>query len=563
MHPLLALLCVIPPLHSYNTLNNDIAQVVIFDAGSSGTRVHVYDFLWENNVPRLDIQKIETQTKRVRPGLSSLADLDDMAIEKATREIFTDLLIFAKQFVPLTQRQNTPVILKATAGMRLVSLSKSNKIMNAVRQQLGTSDFLFRAPSEWAAVIRGSEEAGLAWVAANYLNGTLNDAVNGPTYGVVEMGGASSQVSFEVQDEKVWDQLDNYHRFEFIDFYGHQRNIYAMSYLGFGRDHAYLRLDSTLADASSFSEVNNPCHRKGYSKEHQAATTKLIKGTGDYTLCVQTIEQLLFNATVPNQPPYLPGTKLDRGALLPTNKLEQVAMTEVFYYVRQDLIEVSWIPKYTRSTLMDLSPTAVTNLGNIVCSQIVPSGTTDMTTSLENSCFTLGFQATFLKHIGITSIQHPKVVKDMNGAQVEWAMGAAIQHLSMYRRSSISLRPTGAESTQMWSFGETIIFAVAVTFAILGGLVVLAKVVYSSDVLSNFGRRIFLGGVIRAARHGRRKAKNSDLKSDRPSRRKYNRVQTEEMERLDQKKIPARGPTALKWKTSDDGFQNGNELNVV
>ena len=68
--------------------------------------------------------------------MSSLADLNDMEIEKTIRTNFQTLINFAKQFVPESKRPQTAILLKATAGMRLVSLAKSLKIMNAVRQQL-------------------------------------------------------------------------------------------------------------------------------------------------------------------------------------------------------------------------------------------------------------------------------------------------------------------------------------------------------------------------------------------------------------------------------------------
>ena len=118
------------------------AQVVVFDAGSSGTRAHVLNFVWEDVVPKLDIQQLETQTKRVEPGLSSLANKNDIDLKTTIRQIFIDLLNFVKVHVPISARKRTPILVKATAGMRLVDISKQNKIMTAVRQQLIESEFI-------------------------------------------------------------------------------------------------------------------------------------------------------------------------------------------------------------------------------------------------------------------------------------------------------------------------------------------------------------------------------------------------------------------------------------
>ena len=213
------------------------AQVVVFDAGSSGTRAHVLNFVWEDVVPKLDIQQLETQTKRVEPGLSSLANKNDIDLKTTIRQIFIDLLNFVKVHVPISARKRTPILVKATAGMRLVDISKQNKIMTAVRQQLIESEFLFKDPDEWASIISGHEEAGLAWVAANFLKGAF-DQKQTPTVGVIEMGGASSQISFEIYNQVTIRHLKKNRRFEFIDFFGHHRTVYAMSYLGFGRDQA-------------------------------------------------------------------------------------------------------------------------------------------------------------------------------------------------------------------------------------------------------------------------------------------------------------------------------------
>jgi hypothetical protein len=353
-----------------------------------------------------------------------------------------------------------------------------------------------------------------------------------------------------------------------------------MSYLGFGRDHAYQRLDSTLIvenqkkiDTSSETPlvVYNPCHRKGYTNTPVSHPNCVITGTGNYLQCVRTIEHYLFNVTLPNQPPHIPGTILDQGLLSLKSASGQKGLiaTEVFYYVREDITDSGSINnqgdqgKWQNHNIdywMNLNAPTVNQLGHSVC-QGDGDGLDPMIASLrEDSCFTIGFQTSFLKHIGVAphstqANQHPQIVKNMNGIQVEWAIGAAIQHLGIYRNSNTYVSTPTKEKLE-WSESETIVFALAVTFAVLSGLAVLAKVISSTDIASTIGNRLFLDKY--ATRGGRRrKAKNSDVKKG-----KYKRVNNTEEEggvRL------ARGPVAIKWKTSDEGtgFEMGYKDEVV
>ena len=243
--------------------------------------------------------------------------------------------------------------------------------------------------------------------------------------------------------------------------------------------------------------------------------------------------------------------------------------TEVFYYVREDITDSGSINhqgdqgKWQNHNIdywMNLNDPTVNQLGHSVC-QGDGDGLDPMIASLrEDSCFTIGFQTSFLKHIGVAphsiqANQQPQIVKNMNGIQVEWAIGAAIQHLGIYRNSNTYVS-TPTKDKLEWSESETIVFALGVTFAVLSGLAVLAKVISSTDIASTIGNRLFLDKY--ATRGGRRrKAKNSDVKKG-----KYKRVNNTEEE--DGVRL-ARGPVALKWKTSDEGtgFERGYKDEVV
>jgi Golgi nucleoside diphosphatase len=106
-----------------------------------------------------------------------------------------------KKNIPEASWQYTPVWLKATAGMRMLSKETADQILATVQDYLENeqnSPFMFKP--QWAAIIPGTHEGGFGWISYNYLKkliGPKRALTDSSTpYAVVEMGGASAQVSF-------------------------------------------------------------------------------------------------------------------------------------------------------------------------------------------------------------------------------------------------------------------------------------------------------------------------------------------------------------------------------
>ena len=175
------------------------AYAVVLDAGSSGTRAHVFRFQPRpGHTPRL-LQK--PSVLKQSPGLSAFADQPAKAAQQVEA-----LLHWAHTLVPAGQRRDTPVVLLATAGLRLLVAQRGEAageaVLDACRPVLLDSQFLFR--DDWAHILPGADEGAFAWVAANYAAGTLeqsNSRGNGDgrarSVGVLELGGASAQVTYE------------------------------------------------------------------------------------------------------------------------------------------------------------------------------------------------------------------------------------------------------------------------------------------------------------------------------------------------------------------------------
>ena len=181
------------PKESYNYL-------AMIDAGSSGCRAHIFRYgLLGSSSGSLYILPGHKSLK-VRPGLSSFASNPEKAGES-----LQGLIDFMKQEVPEAEWAETPIWLKATAGLRMLDETTSTAILKSVQDFLGNpqqSPFFFRA--DFASIIPGVEEGAFGWISVNYMMkviGPFRDKPTVPTadtaYAVVEMGGASTQVGLD------------------------------------------------------------------------------------------------------------------------------------------------------------------------------------------------------------------------------------------------------------------------------------------------------------------------------------------------------------------------------
>ncbi|KAK6159953.1 hypothetical protein DH2020_003334 [Rehmannia glutinosa] len=194
---------------------------VVIDGGSTGTRIHVFKYDVKNGNLVLDFSEKGLVSMRVNPGLS--AHIED---PERAGDAVAELVEFAKRNVPREQWGGTEIRLMATAGMRLLRSEDQERILNGCRRILRVSGFRFR--DDWATVISGSDEGLYAWVVANYALGTLG-AEPAQTTGIIELGGASAQVTF-VSNEPMPPEFSRK-----IKFGNFTYNLYSHSLLQFGQ----------------------------------------------------------------------------------------------------------------------------------------------------------------------------------------------------------------------------------------------------------------------------------------------------------------------------------------
>ena len=202
-----------------------VQYALMIDAGSTGSRIHIYKF---NNCPSDSSSPIyEYETfSQIQPGLSSFASAPPEAANS-----LEPLLKLALERVPSSLHSCTPIAVKATAGLRRLGEQKSQAILEEVTKLLD-KQYPFTVQS--VEVMDGREEGVYAWITANYLLGTL--ASKEESYAVLDLGGASTQIVFEPTfhnaDQKM---TEGEHKYELT--YGEnagKRELYQHSYLGYG-----------------------------------------------------------------------------------------------------------------------------------------------------------------------------------------------------------------------------------------------------------------------------------------------------------------------------------------
>ncbi|CAN2390004.1 purine ribonucleoside diphosphate catabolic process, partial [Pristimantis euphronides] len=215
---------------------------IVLDAGSSHTALFIYK--WpadkENDT---GIVSEHSMCDVYGPGISSYWQSPPDAgksLEKCLQQAVSD--------IPASRHSITPLYLGATAGMRLLNWtnpSASENVLEAVSSTLKSYPFEFRG----ARILSGQDEGVFGWVTANYLMenfikyswiGRWFQPRKG-TLGAMDLGGASTQITFETSDK-----IDSPENEVNLRLYGQSYRVYTHSFLCYGRDQVLKRVLSKV-----------------------------------------------------------------------------------------------------------------------------------------------------------------------------------------------------------------------------------------------------------------------------------------------------------------------------
>jgi Golgi nucleoside diphosphatase len=116
-------------------------------------------------------------------------------VNSKAREQFEILLTYCKNKIPESSHYSTILLLKATAGLRLLTPKHQDAIIQSIREYLSKSTFKrFQDHKTWASVMSGQEEGVGGWITTNYLTSSFFPG-NNHTYGAL---GMSCEVSIFV-----------------------------------------------------------------------------------------------------------------------------------------------------------------------------------------------------------------------------------------------------------------------------------------------------------------------------------------------------------------------------
>ncbi|EQB54208.1 GDA1/CD39 family protein [Colletotrichum gloeosporioides Cg-14] len=252
---------------------------IIFDAGSSGTRLYVYK--WKDHAKAIkhasidalhSLPKIKLQTsQKIRPGVSSFAEKP----EEIGREHLQSLIDIALKEVPDKKVPDTPVYLMATAGMRLLPEHQQRALLRNMCAYL-QANTMFSLPdcNTNIQVISGETEGLYGWLATNYLLGGFDHPDkhkhgNGHhTYGFLDMGGASAQIAFapnSTEAEKHANDLKLV-RLRTLDGSTIEHRVFTATWLGYGANRARERYVESLKEQygnPDSLEIPDPCLPSG------------------------------------------------------------------------------------------------------------------------------------------------------------------------------------------------------------------------------------------------------------------------------------------------------------
>ncbi|TEA38231.1 hypothetical protein DBR06_SOUSAS110080, partial [Sousa chinensis] len=290
---------------------------IVLDAGSSHTNLYIYKWPAEKENDTGVVTQIE-ECKVKGPGISEFAQkLSEIDI------YLTACMERARKVIPASQHTETPVYLGATAGMRLLRMENerlADKILAAVAKSISSYPFDFQG----ARIITGQEEGAYGWITINYLLGRFTQKLSWfnlkpsegdtqETYGALDLGGASTQITFVPRNGTTESSNNTLH----FRLYGKNYGVYTHSFLCYGKDQALLqKLSKDLQASATNGTIRDPCFHSGYRRKmnmsdlYEAPCTRRfeatfpflpfpeveIRGTGNYQQCRQSILQL-FNTS--------------------------------------------------------------------------------------------------------------------------------------------------------------------------------------------------------------------------------------------------------------------------
>ncbi|XP_073000133.1 probable apyrase 7 isoform X1 [Typha latifolia] len=268
---------------------------VILDCGSTGTRVYVYEWSIDQtkgnanlpialrSLPEHPQQKYNARSGRAYQRMETEPGFDKLVRNASgLKAAIKPLLHWAEKQIPRHAHKHTSLFLYATAGVRRLPSSDSQWLLDKAWTILKNSSFLCNR--DWVKIITGMEEAYYGWIALNHHMGLLGSLPPRMTYGSLDLGGSSLQVTFETEKPMHDDTTISLR----IGAASHHLSAYSLSGYGlndaFDRSVAHLLKSlggTTMAGVDNGKiQIKHPCLQNGYREDYSCSYCAALNQEG-------------------------------------------------------------------------------------------------------------------------------------------------------------------------------------------------------------------------------------------------------------------------------------------
>ena len=449
---------------------------VCIDAGSSGTRVYVFTWQQRDGEQVLLHTLQQVDWKRWKPGLSALATTDRLeagagVLEAAAADAVQPMIERAVAAVPAAARGETPVMLMATAGLRLLPEAVSGRILDGVRTALHASPFGFG--DEWAKVLSGQLEAVYMWTSTQVLLGTLGAGADVST---ADLGGASTQITVPYTPSHAGDGTADADAaavdvvadvsIQQMDGSALQRRLLAVSFLGLGQNEAFASFVRWFG-ATHGPDAVCPCLLVGQEEEAGNVRGPAAANTVDFRDCQRAVKQWFQHVVGPDGADVEPLMAAARAVLgrpgvgivdlfafdnYPKDVLSLFAMQPAGWEPFADpssslaadgTMEVAGdallaLPDHARqASRVRLTRTHIDSRAAVVCPNVALDDATEQLAfrnqPARNRKFCWG--AAYISHLlgvyGVSPEQPVTLAQDVGGVEANWPLGAMCHRLGV------------------------------------------------------------------------------------------------------------------------------------
>ncbi|XP_017023997.1 ectonucleoside triphosphate diphosphohydrolase 5 isoform X1 [Drosophila kikkawai] len=385
-----------------------VQYAAIIDAGSTGSRVLAYKF----NRSFIDNKLVlyEELFKERKPGLSSFADNPADGAHSIKL-----LLDEARAFIPKEHWSSTPLVLKATAGLRLLPASKAENILNAVRDLFAKSEF--SVDMDAVEIMDGTDEGIFSWFTVNFLLGRLSKTNQAAA---LDLGGGSTQVTFSPTDPEQVPVYDKY--MHEVATSSKKINVFTHSYLGLGLmaarhavfSHGYKKEASVLESVCVNPIIANRTWTYG-NVQYKISGKENPKSSAeqpivDFDACLELVKSKVMPLVKPK-----PFT------------LKQHAVAAFSYYFER-AVETGLVDPIAGG---ETTVEAFRKKAQEICA--IPNDEQPF------MCFDLTFISTLLREgFGLNDGKKIKLYKKIDGHEISWALGCAYNVLTSDEKFSNS-----------------------------------------------------------------------------------------------------------------------------